>query len=67
MTVSGLFIMMLLIGIGAFAPLAYFIYKYNFGDAKPFGDTEPHGDSPSVINDFAEKVIFSVKGLLHHH
>jgi hypothetical protein len=59
--VAGLFLAMILIGAAAFAPLGYFIYKFTQKDGKPFGDTEPHGDSPSLVNDFAEKVIAFVK------
>jgi hypothetical protein len=60
--VTGLFIAMILIGAAAFAPLGYFIYKFSQKDGKPFGETEPHGDSPSLVNDFAEKVIAIIKG-----
>ncbi len=60
--VTVLFIAMIFIGTVAFAPLAYFIYKFGKSDAKPFGETEPHGDSPSMVNDFAEKMISLVKG-----
>ena len=56
-----LWVFMLIIGAAAFAPLGYFIYKFSQKNARPFGETEPHGDSPSVINDFAEKVISTVK------
>lgn len=59
-----LWVVMLLIGAAAFAPLGYFIYKFSQKNAKPFGETEPHGDSPSIINDFAEKVISTVKTIL---
>lgn len=59
-----LWVFMLIIGAAAFAPLGYFIYKFSQKNAKPFGETEPHGDSPSVINDFAEKVISTVKTIL---
>jgi hypothetical protein len=62
--VAGLFLAMILIGAAAFAPLGYFIYKYTQKHAEPFGDTEPHGDSPSLVNDFAEKMISLVKGKL---
>ena len=55
--VTVLFIAMLFIGAVAFAPLGYFIYKFGKSDGKPFGETEPHGDSPSMVNDFAEKMI----------
>jgi hypothetical protein len=63
--VTGLFIAMVIIGAAAFAPLGYFIYKYTQQDGKPFGETEPHGDSPSLVNDFAEKVIAFVKKQLN--
>jgi hypothetical protein len=59
--IAGLFIVMIVIGAGAFAPLGYFIYKFSQKDGKPFGDIEPHGDSPSMVNDLAEKVIALVK------
>lgn len=57
-------IFMLIIAAAAFAPLGYFIYKFTQDNSKPFGETEPHGDSPSLINDFAEKIISIVKGLI---
>lgn len=60
-TVIEILIGMLIIGAVAFAPLGYFIYKFGQKNAKPFGETEPHGDSPSIINDFAEKVIALIK------
>lgn len=62
--VTELWLVMLIIALFAFAPLGYFIYKYTQQGGKPFGETEPHGDSPSLINDFAEKVIAFVKGLV---
>lgn len=62
--VTVLFIVMFLIAAAAFAPLGYFIYKFQENNTKPFGETEPHGDSPSVINDFAESVIRFVKSQL---
>ncbi len=55
-----LFIVMGIIAALAFAPLGYFIYKYT-QNGNPFGETEPHGDSPSLVNDFAERVIAFVK------
>lgn len=55
---------MLILAAAAFAPLGYFIYKFTQKNGRPFGETEPHGDSPSLINDFAEKVIAIVKGLV---
>jgi hypothetical protein len=60
--VTGLFLVMIIIGAVAFAPLGYFIFKFTQNGGKPFGETEPHGDSPSIVNDFAEKVIALVKG-----
>lgn len=62
--VTELFVVMLIIAAGAFAPLGYFIYKYTQQNGKPFGETEPHGDSPSIVNNLAEKVIAIVKGLI---
>jgi len=62
--VTELFLVMIVIAAGAFAPLGYFIYKYTQENGKPFGETEPHGDSPSAINDFAENVIRFFKGFL---
>jgi hypothetical protein len=62
--VTELFVVMLIIAAGAFAPLGYFIYKFSQQNVKPFGETEPHGDSPSKVNDFAEKVIAIIKGLI---
>lgn len=59
-----IWIVMLIVAGLAFAPLGYFIYKYSESNAKPFGEIEPHGDSPSIINDFAEKVIALCKGLV---
>jgi len=55
---------MLVVAALAFAPLGYFIYKFQDNNAKPFGETEPHGDSPSAINDFAESVIHFVQNQL---
>jgi hypothetical protein len=55
---------MLIIACAAFAPLGYFIYKYSQNNAKPFGETEPHGDSPSLVNEFAEKVIALFKNVV---
>ncbi|MBM4208648.1 MAG: hypothetical protein FJ190_11820 [Gammaproteobacteria bacterium] len=60
--VTALFVMMIVIGAVAFAPLGYFIYKFTQEGGKPFGETESHGDSPSIVNDFAEKIIAIVKG-----
>lgn len=62
--VTELFIVMMVIAAAAFAPLGYFIYKFTQVNGHPFGDTEPHGDSPSAINDFAEKVIGMIKGVV---
>lgn len=62
--VAELFIVMFVIAAAAFAPLGYFIYKFQQNNAKPFGETEPHGDSPSAINDFAESVIHFVQSRL---
>jgi hypothetical protein len=62
--VTELFLVMLVLAGAAFAPLGYFIYKFTQTNAKPFGETEPYGDSPSVINDFAEKVIGKIKSLV---
>ena len=62
--VTELWLIMLLIAAAAFAPLGYFIYRFTKVSDKPFGEIEPHGDSPSVVNDFAEKVISYVQGLL---
>ncbi len=59
-----LWLAMLILAAAAFAPLGYFIYKFTQKNGRPFGETEPHGDSPSLINDFAEKVIAIVKGLV---
>jgi len=47
-----------------FAPLGYFIYKYNQKNADPFGDTELHGDSESTVLNVAENVVNAVKRLL---
>ncbi|MCF7987622.1 MAG: hypothetical protein K9L60_08660 [Methylovulum sp.] len=65
--VTEIFILMLVIATVAFAPLGYFIYKFTQKNAEPFGEIEPHGDSPSMINDFAEKVIHFVKSKLTKH
>ncbi len=65
--VTEIFILMLVIATVAFAPLGYFIYKFTQKNAEPFGEIEPHGDSPSMINDFAEKVICFVKSKLAKH
>lgn len=62
--VTELFIVMTLIAAFAFAPLGYFIYRFTKASDKPLGDIEPHGDSPSIVNDFAEKAIKYVQGLL---
>ncbi|WP_020564889.1 hypothetical protein [Methylosarcina fibrata] len=59
-----LWVVMLVFAAATFAPLGYFIYKFTQINAKPFGETEPHGDSPSVINDFAEKAITTIKGII---
>ena len=59
-----LLIIMLIIATAAFAPLAYFIYKYTQKNGQPFGETEPHGDSPSLVNDLAETAIHFVKSKL---
>jgi hypothetical protein len=59
-----LWVVMLVFAAATFAPLGYFIYKFTQINAKPFGETEPHGDSPSVINDFAEKAIAAIKGII---
>ena len=59
-----LFVWMWIIATAAFAPLAYFIYKFTQKNSKPFGETEPHGDSPSFVNELAENAIDFVKGLL---
>ena len=63
--VTVLFIAMLLVGAVAFAPLGYFIYKFGKAGGKPFGETEPHGDSPSIVNDFAEKMISLFKSKMN--
>ena len=55
--ITELFFIMIIVAAFAFAPLGYFIYKFTQEGGKPFGEIEPHGDSPSVVNDFAEKVI----------
>ncbi len=62
--VTELFVIMLIVAAGAFAPLGYFIYRYTQKNGEPFGNIEPHGDSPSKINDLAEKGISYIKGLL---
>lgn len=59
-----LFVVMIIVAAFAFAPLGYFIYRFTKASDKPFGDIEPHGDSPSAVNDFAEKAIKYVQGLL---
>ncbi|MBK8814050.1 MAG: hypothetical protein IPN42_00320 [Methylococcaceae bacterium] len=60
-TVIEIFVVMLVVGAGAFAPLGYFIYKFGQKNSQPFGETEPHGDSPSFVNELVEKVIALVK------
>ncbi|MGR9051621.1 MAG: hypothetical protein ACU84J_03150 [Gammaproteobacteria bacterium] len=60
-----LFVIMFIIATTAFAPLGYFIYKFNQKRVKPFGETEPHGDSPSRVNDFAEAVIALFKKIVN--
>jgi len=62
--VTELFVVMTLIAAFAFAPLGYFIYRFTKSGDKPLGDIEPHGDSPSIVNDFAEKVIKFVQDKL---
>lgn len=64
MGVTWLFIVMLIIAGCAFAPLGYFIYKFNQENGKPFGETEPHGDSESWVLIQAEKVVNKVKAIL---
>ena len=59
-----LLVIMLIIATVAFAPLAYFIYKYTQKNGQPFGEIEPHGDSPSLVNDIAESAIHFVKSKL---
>ncbi len=59
-----LFIIMIIVAAFGFAPLGYFIYRFTKAGDKPFGDIEPHGDSPSAVNDFAEKAIKFIQGLL---
>ncbi|MFI3187802.1 MAG: hypothetical protein QX198_17640 [Methylococcaceae bacterium] len=61
--VTELFVVMFIVAAFAFAPLGYFIYKFTKAGNKPFGEIEPHGDSPSMVNDFAEKIIKLVQGL----
>jgi hypothetical protein len=63
-TVTEMFFIMILVAAFAFAPLGYFIYRFTKASDKPFGDIEPHGDSPSAVNDFAEKAIKYVRGLI---
>jgi hypothetical protein len=63
-TVTEMFFIMILVAAFAFAPLGYFIYRFTKASDKPFGDIEPHGDSPSAVNDFAEKAIKYVQGLI---
>jgi hypothetical protein len=62
--VTELFVVMILVAAFAFAPLGYFIYMFTKKGGKPFGEIEPHGDSPSAVNDFAEKAIKYVQGLV---
>ena len=61
MGVAWLFIIMLIIAAGAFAPLGYFIYKFNQENGKPFGETEPHGDSESWVLTQVEKLFNKIK------
>lgn len=56
-----LFLVMLLIGAFAFAPLGYFIYMYVSKNGEPFGDIEPHGDSDSWVLDQVDRLIHIVK------
>lgn len=65
MSVTGLFIVMLIAAGLAFAPLGYFIYIYSVKDGEPFGETEPHGDSESFVLDLAEKGINAVKNIIN--
>ncbi len=58
-----LFIVMLIIAAAAFAPLGFFIYRFNQNSDQPLGE-EQHGDHPSAINDFAESVIKFVQSRL---
>jgi hypothetical protein len=62
--ITELFFIMIIVAAFAFAPLAYFIYRFTKAGDKPFGEIEPHGDSPSMVNDFAEKAIKFVQNLL---
>ncbi|MCX7102970.1 MAG: hypothetical protein NTX38_16175 [Methylobacter sp.] len=62
--ITELFFVMIIVAALAFAPLGYFIYKFTKAGDKPFGEIEPHGDSPSLVNDFAEKVIKYVQSLI---
>jgi len=64
MSVTGLFIVMLIAAALAFAPLGYFIYIYTAKDGEPFGDTEPHGDSESLVLNLAEKGVNALKNLI---
>ena len=57
-------VIMWIVAICAFSPLAYFIYIYSSEDAEPFGDTEPHGDSESKVLDLADLMVHKVKILL---
>ena len=53
-----LFIAMIVIGAAAFAPLGYFIFKFSGRNTKPFHEAQHGGVAhPSIVNDFAEKVI----------
>jgi len=42
-----LFLALFVVAALAFAPLGYFIYKFQGNNAKLLGETEAHGDSPS--------------------
>ena len=42
-------LIMWIVACVAFAPLAYFIYKYSTAQGKPFGDIEPHDDTESPL------------------
>jgi len=64
MSVTGLFIVMLIAAALAFAPLGYFIYIYTAKDGEPFGDTEPHGDSESLVLNLVEKGVNALKNLI---
>lgn len=57
-------ILMWMVAIFAFLPLAYFIYMYTKKGGEPFGDFEPHGDSESKVLNIAEQVINKVKSLI---